>query len=86
MLIWGDAQLLKLQWRERDSNLVQDTKRLMSSGILRNSLLKKYDQSDMDPLVLERLRSLNLIIIINIKSFNFSNLYATIPHQNLRAG
>ena len=56
---------------------------------LRNSLLKKWGQSDVDPQefkkLLEHLQSPNFNHNTSIKSFDFSTLYTTIPHQKLKS-
>ena len=56
---------------------------------MRDSLLKEWDQSDVDPQnsneLLDHLKSPNFNLITNIKSFDFSTLYSTIPQQNLNS-
>ena len=49
----------------------------MSPEVLRDNLLKEWDQSDVDPP--------NFNLITNIKSFDFSTLYIIIPHQKLKS-
>ena len=47
---------------------------------------KTWGQSDVDPKeLLEYLKSLNFNHITNIKSFDFSTLYQTISHHNLKS-
>ena len=46
---------------------------------------QELDQSDVDPQRLDHLKSPNFNLITNIKSFDFSTLYRTIPHQKLKS-
>ena len=57
-----------------------------SSDILRNILLKKWDQSDVDPKEFKKIirTSPNFNHITSIRSFDFSTLYTNIPHQKLK--
>ena len=56
-----------------------------SSEVLRDSLLKKWGQSDVDPQEFKRIIRSKFHLITNIKSFDFSTLYTTIPHQKLKS-
>ena len=57
----------------------------MSPDVLRDSLLKEWVQSDVDPQQLDHLKSSNFNLITNITSFDFSTLYTIIPHQKLKS-
>ena len=58
-----------------------------SPEVLRDSLLKEWDQSDVDPQELDHLKSSNFSLITNITSFDCSTLYTIImnPHQKLKS-
>ena len=63
----------------------------MSSDVLKNSLLKKRDQSDVDPKEFKRTIRTSLIppnfnLITSIKFLDFSTLYTTIPTRNMKIG
>ena len=83
--------------QSNNTNMPQQTYKIAytykarSSEVLRNILLKKWGQSDVDPKEFKRIirtysiQSPNFNDITNIKSFDFSTLYTTIPHQKLKS-